>query len=47
MEPFDVFIVSIQSQCNPAIEKVFCQEEVTKNDKLGKRELQNRKKTLV
>ena len=29
MEPFDVLIVSIQGQGNPAIEKIFCQ---TKND---------------
>ena len=34
IEPFDVLIVSIQGQGNPAIEKIFCQ---TKNDELGKR----------
>ena len=34
MEPFDVLIVSIQSQGNPAIEKNLLSN---KNDELGKR----------
>ena len=42
MEPFDVLIVSIQSQSNPAIEKIFCQE-VTKNDELGKKRVAKEK----
>ena len=44
MEPFDVLIVSIQSQGNPAIEKIFCQTKMTS---LAKEELQGRKKTLA
>ena len=43
MEPFDVLIVSIQSQSNPAIEKIFCQE-VTKNDELGKKSCKTERK---
>ena len=45
MEPIDVSIVSIQSQSNPAIEKIFCQE-VTKNDELGKKSCKTEKKLL-
>ena len=45
MEPFDVLIVSIQSQSNPAIEKIFCQE-VTKNDEPGKKSRKTERKLL-
>ena len=46
MEPFDVLIVSIQSQSNSAIEKIFCQE-VTKMTSLAKRAAKQKENSCI